>query len=149
MNARNNFLRYLAVAAAVLAAFVVFGVSGAQAASTHAVAASGSLVAEEHDEGDEEPSDEPTDSEDEDSDDEDSDDEDNESDESTDEPTDEPTFSDPTFNDPTDDVTEMPTDGVENTSGASASPLGWILLAGGVLCAAAAVFIYRRNRHIM
>jgi hypothetical protein len=160
VNSRdNNFLRCLSVAAAALATFVVFGVSGAQAASTQALVASGSLVAEEHDTSDEDPSDEDSTDEDEatddpeedseDSDDEDSDDEDSESDEPTEERTDEPTFTEPSPTDPTDGVTEMPTDEAGTTSEAGASPLGWILLAGGLASAVAAFFVYRRSRHIM
>ena len=152
MNSGDNTFRRFAVAATVVATFLLFGASGAQAASTQVLAASGPLAAEEHDTGNEEsdePSDEetqdPSDEEDsEDSDDEDSDDEDSDTEEPTDEPTDVPTFTDPT--DTTDDVTEMPTEDAGATSEAGPSPLGWILLAGGVASAVAAVLIYRRNR---
>jgi len=159
VNSRDNLLRFLSVAVAVLATFVVFGVSGAQAASTQALVAAGSLVAEEHDSSDEDQSDEDSPDEDEatdepeenseDSDDEDSDDEDSESDEPTEEPTDEPTFTEPSPTDPTDGVTEMPTNDAGTTSETGASPLGWILLAGGLASAVAAIFMYRRSRGIM
>jgi len=155
VNSSDNFFRRFAVAVAVVATCLLFGANGAQAASTQVLAGSGSLVAEEHDTGDEE-TDEPSDEEEsddpqqdnedsEDSDDEDSDDEDSDTEEPTDEPTDEPTFTDPTPTDTT-DVTEMPTEDAGATSEAGPSPLGWVLLAGGVASAIAAVLIYRRNR---
>lgn len=153
MNSSDNIFRRFAVAATVVATCLLFGASGAQAASTHVLAASGPLAAEEHDTGDEE-SDEPSDEETEDpsdeetedpedSDDEDSDDEDSDTEEPTDEPTEQPTFTEPTD---TTDVTEMPTEDAGTTSEEGPSPLGWILLAAGVASAAAAVMIYRRNR---
>ena len=151
MNSNDSNLRRLAVALAVMCAFLVFGASGAQAASTHAVAASGPLAAQDSDEPSDEASEdnsdeeESTDDPDEDSDDEDSDDEDSDSEEPSDEPTPEPTFTDPN-NDATDDITEMPTEDASETSEAGPSPLGWILLGGGIACAVAAVVVFRRNR---
>ena len=151
MNSNDSILRRLAVAAAVMCAFLVFGASGAQAAPTHAFAASGLVGAEDSEEPSDEDSEEPSDEEgssddpEEDRDDEDSDDEDSDSEEPSDEPTPEPTFTDPT-NDATDDITEMPTEDVSETSEAGPSPLGWILLGGGVACAAAAILVFRRNR---
>lgn len=152
-SSNDNVLRRFAVMVAVVATLMLFGASGAQAASTQALAASGSLATQNHDTGDEEedPSDEETEDPDneedsEDSDDEDSDDEDSdeETDEPTDEPTEQPTFTEPT--DSTDDITEMPTEDAGATSEEGPSPLGWILLAGGVASAAAAFLVYRRNR---
>jgi hypothetical protein len=44
----------------------------------------------------------------------------------------------------------MPTPDAEPAAAETgASPLGWILLGGGVACAAAAIAVYRRNRNIM
>jgi cytoskeletal protein RodZ len=154
VNSSDNIFRRFAVVAAVVATFLLFGASGAQAASTQVLAASGSLATQDHDSGDEEtddPSDEETedpdneDSDDEDSDDEDSDDEDSDNEE-TDEPTDEPTFTEPPTTDPTEDTTEMPTEDAGATSEEGPTPLGWVLLAGGVASAAAAFLVYRRNR---
>jgi hypothetical protein len=150
MNSGDNTFRRLAVAVAVMAAFLLFGASGAQSASAHVVVASGSLAAEEHtDEPSDEESEDPDEdsNEDEDSDDEDGDNEDSEeeSDEPTDEPSDEPTFSDPAT-DGTDDVTEMPTNDASATPETASSPLGWILLGLGVASAIAAFLVYRRNR---
>lgn len=151
VNSSDNIFRRFAVVAAVVATFLLFGASGAQAASTQVLAASGPLAAQEHDTGDEEedPSDEETEDPDEedseDSDDEDSDDEDSDNEE-TDEPTDEPTFTELPTTDPTDDITEMPTEDAGATSEEGPSPLGWVLLAGGVASAAAAILVYRRNR---
>lgn len=153
MNSSDNIFRRFAVVAAVVATFLLFGASGAQAASTQVLAAYAPLAAQEDDPSDEEtqdPSDEETEDPDneedsEDSDDEDSDDEDSDSEE-TDEPTDEPTFTEPPPTDPTDDITEMPTEDAGATSEEGPSPLGWVLLAGGVASAAAAFLVYRRNR---
>lgn len=149
MNSSDNIFRRFAVPAAVVATILLFGASGAQAASTHALAASGPLVAQEHDTGDEE-SDEPSDEETEDPDEDDSEDSDDEDsdNEETDEPTDEPTFTNPPTTDPTDDVTEMPTEDAGATSEAGPSPLGWVLLAGGVASGAAAFWVYRRNQSL-
>jgi len=154
-----SIFRRLVVAAATVAVVLLFGASGAGAVpATTALSATGFVTApgDESDEPtDEEDSDNPDDednSDDEDSDDENSDednsDEDN-SDDPTDEPTDAPTFTEPPTTDTTDGITEMPTQDADATSEAGASPLGWILLAGGVACAAAAIAVYRRNRHIM
>ncbi|HUS22915.1 MAG TPA: hypothetical protein VMZ66_12990 [Aeromicrobium sp.] len=151
MNSSDNIGR-LAVAAAVIGTFLVFGAGGAQAASTHAVAASGVFAAEETpSDGDQTPSDEESsDNSDEISDsDSDTDTTDSDSDQPTDEPTDEPTFGGTPTTGTTDDSTEMPTDDASETSEAGQSPLGWILLGGGVACAVAAFLVYRRNRHIM
>ena len=150
-----RIFRRLVVAAATVAVVLLFGASGAQAAPALAV---GPLVAENHDTGDEgdtsdedssedDSSDEDSeDNSDEDSEDEDNSDEDSEDeDEPTDEPSNEPTFTDPPTTD-TPDITEMPTQDAGATSDTAASPLGWILLGGGVVCAAAAVAVYRRNR---
>ena len=152
MNSSDNIFRRFAVVAAVVATFLLFGASGAQAASTQVLAAAGPLATQEHDTGDEEedPSDEETEDPDneedsEDSDDEDSDDEDSDNEE-TDEPTHEPTFTEPPSTDPTEDITEMPTEDAGATSEEGPSPLGWVLLAGGVASAAAALLVYRRNR---
>ena len=151
MNSGDNTFRRIAVAAAVVAAFLVFGASGAQAASAHAVAASGPLAAQDDEPDDDqtqdpdEDSNEDEDSDDEDSDDEDSEDEDGDSEEQTDEPSPAPTFNDPTT-DATDDVTEMPTTDAGATSETGSSPLGWILLGLGAASAIAAVVVYRRNR---
>lgn len=149
MNSSSIIFRRLVVALATVGLVLLFDASGASAApATTALPAAGLLAQEE-----DEPSDEPTDnsdSDDEDSDDEDSSDEDNESEEPSDEPTDEPTFTDPPTTDAT-DVTEMPTSDADAdaTSEAGNSLLGWILLGGGAACAAAAIAVYRRNRHIM
>ena len=150
MNSSDNIFRRIAVAVAVMAAFLVFGASGAQAAAVQAVATSGSLAAEDNEPSDEESenpdedsSEDSSEDSNEDSDDEDSEDE--ESDEPTDEPSDEPTFTDPTT-DATDDVTEMPTEDADTTTGTASSPLGWILLGLGVASAIAAFLVYRRNR---
>jgi cobalamin biosynthesis Mg chelatase CobN len=133
---------------------MLFGASGAHAVSPQLVVVAGSLAAEESadpaDENSEDPSEE-EDSSDDASDDEESDntdDENSDSEEPTETPTPEPTFTDPGSG-ATDDVTEMPTEDAGTTSEAGSSPLGWILLAGGVACAGAAVAVYRRNRHIM
>ncbi len=153
MNSSKSIVRRLVIAAATVGAVLLFGASGAQATPP---LAAGPLVAENHE--DDNPDQEPdnqgdeddSDNEDENSDNEDEDnsDEDNESDEPTDEPTDRQTFTDPPTTDAT-DGTEMPTNDADATSESGASPLGWILLGGGVICAAAAVAVYRRNRHIM
>jgi hypothetical protein len=146
MNSSDNTFRRLAVAVALMAAFLVFGASGAQAAAAQTVSTSGSLAAQEDEPSDEESQDPDEDSSEdsnEDSDDEDSDDE--ESDEPTDEPSEEPTFTDPTT-DATDDVTEMPTEDAGTTTETASSPLGWILLGLGVASAIAAILVYRRNR---
>lgn len=152
MNSSDNIGR-LAAAAAVICAFLVFGASGAQAASAHALAASGVLAAQESpsSDGDQTPSDEASsDNSDATSDsDSDSDTTDSDSDQATEEPTDEPTFTGAPTTEATDDTTEMPTDDASETSEAGPSPLGWILLGGGVACAVAAYLVYRRNRHIM
>ena len=157
MNFSQSNFRRLVVAAATVCVVLLFGASGAQAAPALAV---GPLVAENHDTGDEDTSDEDSsedensdedseDNSDEDSEDEDNSDEDSEDeDEPTNEPSNEPTFTDPPTTD-TPDITEMPTQDAGATSDTAASPLGWILLGGGVVCAAAAVAVYRRNRHIM
>jgi cobalamin biosynthesis Mg chelatase CobN len=153
VNSNDNIGR-LAVAAAVICAFLVFGAGGARAASTHALAASGALAAEASpsnsddsqtpsDEASSDNSDATSDS------DTDSDTTDSDSDQATEEPTDEPTFTGAPTTGATDDSTEMPTDDASQTSDAGASPLGWILLGGGVACAVAAFLVYRRNRHIM
>jgi cobalamin biosynthesis Mg chelatase CobN len=154
VNSSNDIGR-LAAAAAVICTFLVFGAAGAQAASTHALTASGALAAEEspsNSDDSQTPSDEESsDNSDQTSDsDSDSDTTDSDSDQATEEPTDEPTFGTPTSG-ATDDSTEMPTDATSETSeaGQSQSPLGWILLGGGVACAVAAFLVYRRNRHIM
>jgi hypothetical protein len=151
VNSSDNIGRF-AAAAAVICTFWVFGAGGAQAASTHAVAASGAFAAEETpSDGDQTPSDEASsDNSDATSDsDSDSDTTDSDSDQPSEEPTDEPTFGTPTTG-TTDDSTEMPTDdATSETSEAGQSPLGWILLGGGVACAVAAFLVYRRNRHIM
>ena len=152
MNSSDNIGR-LAVAAAVICTFLVFGAGGAQAASTHAVAASGALAAEETPSDGDSPSpsdEESLDNSDEASDsDSDTDTTDSDSDQPTDEPTDEPTFGGTLTTGTTDDSTEMPTDATGETSETGQSPLGWILLGGGVACAVAAFLVYRRNRHIM
>src|SRR5688572_11300459 len=148
-----RIFRRLVVAAATVAVVLLFGASGAQAAPALTV---GPLVAENHDTGDEgDTSDEDSseddnsdedseDNSDEDSEDEDNSDEDSEDeDEPTDEPTEQPTFTDPPTTDTTDGITEMPTQDADATSETGASPLGWILLAGGVACAAAAIAVYR------
>lgn len=154
MNASDTPLRRLVTAAAVVGTLMLFGASGAHAVSPQLVVVAGSLAAEESadpaDENSEDPSEE-EDSSDDSSDNEDSDntdDENSDSEEPTETPTPEPTFTDPGSG-ATDDVTEMPTEDAGTTSEAGPSPLGWILLAGGVACAGAAVAVYRRNRHIM
>lgn len=154
MNSSETPLRRLVTAAAVVGTLMLFGASGAHAVSPQLVVVAGSLAAEESadpaDENSEDPSEE-EDSSDDASDDEESDntdDENSDSEEPTETPTPEPTFTDPGSG-ATDDVTEMPTEDAGTTSEAGPSPLGWILLAGGVACAGAAVAVYRRNRHIM
>jgi cobalamin biosynthesis Mg chelatase CobN len=155
VNSSNNIGRLVA-AAAVICASLVFGAAGAQAVSTHAVAASGALAAQESSGTSDSDSQTPSDEESSDNSDatsdsnSDSDTTDSDSDQSTDEPTDEPTFGTPTTG-ATDDSTEMPTDatGENSEAGQSQSPLGWILLGGGVACAVAAFLVYRRNRNIM
>ena len=152
-----SIFRRLVVAAATVAVVLMSGASGA-----HATPALSAGFAASHEEGhddnseddnsdennsDEDNSDEDSEDEDDNSD-EDNSDEDN-SDDPTDEPTDAPTFTEPPTTDTNDGVTEMPTSDAEPTSEAGASPLGWILMAGGVACAAAAIAVYRRNRHIM
>jgi cytoskeletal protein RodZ len=154
-----SIFRRLVVAVATVAMVLLFGASGA-----HASPALAAGLAETHEPGHEDDSSEDDSSEDDNSEDDNSDedsededdnsdednsDEDNESDDPTDEPTEQPTFTEPPTTDTTDGVTEMPTSDAEPTSEAGASPLGWILLAGGVACAAAAIAVYRRNRHIM
>jgi hypothetical protein len=155
VNASDTPLRRLVTAAAVVGTLMLFGASGAHAVSPQLVVVAGSLAAEESadpaDENSEDPSEEEEDSSDDSSDNEDSDnsdDENSDSEEPTETPTPEPTFTDPGSG-ATDDVTEMPTEDAGTTSEAGPSPLGWILLAGGVACAGAAVAVYRRNRHIM
>jgi hypothetical protein len=153
VNSSDNIGR-LAVAAAVICTFLAFGAGGAQAASTHALAASGALAAEEspsNSDDSQTPSDEESsDNSDVNSDsNSDSDTTDSDSDQPTDEPTDEPTFGGTPTTGTTDDSTEMPTDATGEPSEAGQSPLGWILLGGGVACAVAAFLVYRRNRHIM
>jgi hypothetical protein len=152
VNSSESIWRQLIVVVAT-AGIVLLGASGAQATPAHAA---GPLVAENHDtedSSDEESSDEDTEDEDSSEDEDDSDnedensDEDNESDEPTDEPTEQPTFTDPPNTDT--GITEMPTADPDETSEAGSSPLGWILLAGGVACAGAAVAVYRRNRNMM
>lgn len=154
MSSSDNILRRLTALAAVVCALLFFGASGAHAASTQVVVGAGSFAAEESpdvsdsaDASDEQDSsdnaqDDSSDTEDSD----DSDGEDSDSAEPTETPTPDPTFSDPSV---TDDVTEMPTEDAGETSEAGSSPLGWILLAAGLACAAAAIAVYRRNRHIM
>ena len=153
MNSSTSIFRLL-VAAATVGLLLLFGAGGATAAPG---LAAGPLVAENHDDNsdeensednsDEENSDE--DNSDEDNSDEDNSDEDNSDEDSSDEPTDEPTFTELPPTDPT-DVTEMPTPDAEPAAAETgASPLGWILLGGGVACAAAAIAVYRRNRNIM
>lgn len=154
MNSSDNFGRF-AAAAAVICTFLVFGAGGAQATSKHAVAASGPFAAQASSDNNTDsdsstPSDEASsDNSDQssDSDTTDSDTTNSDSDQSSETPT-EPTFGTPTTS-ATDDSTEMPTDATGETSEAGHSPLGWILLGGGVACAVAAFLVYRRNRHIM
>ena len=153
MNSSENTLRRLGTAVAVVCTLLLVGAGGAHA--TGVVIGAGSLVAEESPDNADEDSADPDeeDSSDDSSDNEDSDNSDNEDSDSA-EPTD--TTPAPTFTDPaggaTDDVTEMPTadaGDAGDTAEAGSSPLGWILLAGGLACAAAAVAVYRRNRHVM
>lgn len=155
MNSSESIFRRIVLAVATVGVIMLSGASGAQAtpglaaglAASHEPGHDDSSEEEDNSEEDEN-SDEDEDSEDEDdSSDEENSDEDNESDEPTDEPTEQPTFTDP----PTTDtgITEMPTNETDATSEDEASPLGWILLAGGVACAGAAIAVYRRNRHMM
>ena len=141
-------------AAAVVGTLLLFGASAAHAVSPHRVVVAGPLAAEESPDTADEDSEDPSDEEDSSDDSSDNEDSDNTDDENSDseEPTETPSPA-PTFTDPgsgaTDDVTEMPTEAAGTTSEAGPSPLGWILLAGGIACAGAAVAVYRRNRHVM